>query len=304
MSASTTHDTKRGEDMRARLNVLSEIPDEWEQTIGRWRYMNAAHKADLEGTSVPDPNEAYLIYQTLVGTWPYGGTAEPFRPDREYVDRIVRYCEKAFREAKLHTSWLDPDSDYEHAIFEFVRAVLDPQKSAEFLEELEAFVARIADAGYLNGLAQALVKATAPGVPDFYQGTELWDFRLVDPDNRGPVNFGKRKEQLSEIAAHAERDPAGLASELLDAWPDERIKLLLTWRALELRKARPDRVPPRRVSAAPDHGRTSAARVRVRPPIRRSVDSRRRAAIDAQCNTPLSGANRSRMVGRHGARAA
>ncbi|MDQ3329984.1 MAG: malto-oligosyltrehalose synthase, partial [Planctomycetota bacterium] len=165
MSASTTHDTKRGEDMRARLNVLSEIPDEWEQAIGRWRYMNAAHKTDLEGASVPDPNEAYLIYQTLVGTWPYGGLAEPFRPDEEYVNRIVGYCEKAFREAKLHTSWLDPDSDYENAIFDFVRAVLDPERSAEFLADLEAFVARVADAGYLNGLAQVLIKATAPGVP-------------------------------------------------------------------------------------------------------------------------------------------
>ena len=240
MSASTTHDTKRGEDMRARLNVLSELPDEWEQAIGRWRYMNAAHKSDLEGSSVPDPNEAYLIYQTLVGTWPYGGCDKPFRPDQEFVDRIVRYCEKAFREAKLHTSWLDPDSDYENAIFGFVRSILDPERSAEFLEDLEAFVARVADAGYLNGLAQTLIKITAPGIPDFYQGSELWDFRLVDPDNRGPVNFGKRKEELSALASHAERDLAGLANELLDAWPDERIKLLVTWRALKLRKAEPD----------------------------------------------------------------
>jgi (1->4)-alpha-D-glucan 1-alpha-D-glucosylmutase len=240
MSASTTHDTKRGEDIRARLNVLSEIPDEWEQAIGRWRYMNAAHKTDMEGTSVPDPNEAYLIYQTLVGTWPHGGPAEPFRPDAEYVERIVRYCEKAFREAKLHTSWLDPDADYENAIFGFVRSVLDPEKSAEFLSDVASFVARIADAGYLNGLAQLLIKVAAPGIPDFYQGTELWDFRLVDPDNRGPVNFGTRKEQLSQIAEQAEKDSAGLVNELLDAWPDERIKLFLTWRALNLRKTKPD----------------------------------------------------------------
>ncbi|HEX6986543.1 MAG TPA: hypothetical protein VF170_14265, partial [Planctomycetaceae bacterium] len=241
LGATTTHDTKRGEDVRARLNVLSEIPDAWEQAVGRWRYLNAAHKTDLEGASVPDPNEAYLIYQTLVGTWPAGREASsPWSPTEDYVERIVGYCEKAFREAKLHTSWLDPDADYEAAISGFVRAALDPSKSAEFLADLDGFVRRIADAGYLNGLSQTLVKIAAPGVPDFYQGCELWDFRLVDPDNRRPVNFGKRKELLSRIAERAESDPAGLAHDLLDAWPDERIKLYVTWRGLRLRKARPD----------------------------------------------------------------
>jgi len=234
LSATTTHDTKRGEDIRARLNVLAEIPAEWEHAVGRWRYLNGALKADLDGAAAPDANEAYFIYQTLVGTWP-GGTS----PAADYVDRIVAYCEKAFREAKLHTSWLDPDADYEKAVADFVRGVLDPAKSGDFLADLDGFVRRIADAGYLNGLAQALVKATAPGVPDFYQGCELWDFRLVDPDNRRPVNFGKRKELLAALA-DAASGPSALAGDLVDAWPDERIKLYLTWRTLRLRKERAD----------------------------------------------------------------
>lgn len=235
LSASATHDMKRGEDVRARLNVLSEIPDEWEQALGRWRYLNADQKTEIDGSAVPDPNEAYLIYQTLVGTWP-GGT----EPTEDYVSRIVAYCEKAFREAKVHTSWLDPDSDYENAIFDFVRRILDPSKSGEFLSDVDAFVRRVENAGYVNGLSQALVKLTAPGVPDVYQGCELWDFRLVDPDNRRPVNFAKRREYLSDIADRASTDAGGLARELLDAWPDERLKLYVTWRTLRLRKEDPE----------------------------------------------------------------
>ncbi|MGC1274027.1 MAG: malto-oligosyltrehalose synthase, partial [Planctomycetaceae bacterium] len=240
LGTTTTHDTKRGEDMRARLNVLSEIPEEWEHAIGRWRYLNAGHKADFEGASVPSANEAYLIYQTLVGTWPCERGASAPRVPEDYVDRIVGYCEKAFREAKLHTSWLDPDADYEAAVAAFVRAALDPSASSEFLADLDRFVDRIADAGYLNGLSQALLKIAAPGVPDLYQGCELWDFRLVDPDNRRSVNFGKRRELLSRIASQAETDPAALSRELLDAWPDERIKLYVTWRSLRLRKEKAD----------------------------------------------------------------
>lgn len=245
LGATTTHDTKRGEDVRARLNVLSEIPDEWEHAIGRWRYFNAAHKSDFEGTAVPNANESYLIYQTLVGTWPLSerGASAPRNVvasvSEGYVDRIVAYFEKAFREAKLHTSWLDPDADYEAAVAAFVRTALDPEQSPEFLADLDRFVARIADAGFLNGLSQALIKIAAPGVPDIYQGCELWDFRLVDPDNRRPVDFGKRKELLSGIASEFQADPARLARELLDDWPDERIKLYITWRGLQHRKQHP-----------------------------------------------------------------
>ena len=235
LSTTTTHDTKRGEDVRARLNVLSEEPDAWEAALNRWRFLNAPHKTDLDGFAAPDPNETYLIYQTLVGTW------EPGLPMPEaYVGRITRYLEKAFREAKLHTSWIDPDANFEQAVRRFTEEILNPDLSGDFIADLDGFVASIADAGYFNGLSQTLIKLTAPGVPDIYQGCDLWDFRLVDPDNRQPVDFETRQARLAQMQAQAETDLAGVAADVLAGWPDPRIKLFLTWRALGLRKSQPD----------------------------------------------------------------
>ncbi len=233
LSATGTHDTKRGEGVRARLNVLSEIPEEWEEAICRWKAMNAPALAELDGAAVPDSNEEYLIYQTLVGTWPLGQLDAQSR--QAYVDRITGYLDKALREAKLHTSWLNPNEEYDQAVAKFVRTILGDSQSP-FVQNLDAFVRRIADAGFVNGLAQSLIKICAPGVPDFYQGTEFWDFNLVDPDNRRPVDFSTRQQALSIFIERGQRDLSGLASELLDDWPDERLNLFVVWRALEFRR--------------------------------------------------------------------
>ena len=190
MSATGTHDTKRGEDFRARLNVLSETPDEWNAAIRRWQELNTPLLREWEGTPAPDPNEEHLIYQTIVGTWPT--TSLNDEAWNAYIDRLVEYFEKALHEAKLHSSWLSPNQEYDQAVTSFVRGILADRKSP-FVTDLEAFVRSIADAGYLNSLAQTLLKVSAPGVPDFYQGTEFWDFNLVDPDNRRPVDFQQRQ---------------------------------------------------------------------------------------------------------------
>jgi (1->4)-alpha-D-glucan 1-alpha-D-glucosylmutase len=206
LSASSTHDTKRSEDVRARLNVLSEIPVEWERAIRRWRAMNAS---DI------DPAEEYLLYQTLVGTWE--------RVDDAYVSRIESYMVKALNEAKVHTSWLNPDEEHLRGMREFVRRILG---SPAFVEDMSAFVASISRAGRLNSLAQTLLKIAAPGVPDFYQGTELWDSSLVDPDNRRSVDFARRQEMLASIRG-------GIPSDV----EAPEMKLFLIHRALQFRRA-------------------------------------------------------------------
>jgi len=238
MLATGTHDTKRGEDMRARLNVLSEVPDAWEQAVQRWQSWNEPHRRELDGQPAPDANEEYLLYQTLVGTWPLEGLDPEGR--RAYGDRIRAYMEKALKEAKVHTAWTNPDPEYDQAVAGFITKILDEEASRQFLDDLEAFARRIACAGWVNSLGQSLLKIAAPGVPDFYQGTELWDFNLVDPDNRRPVDFALRKQLLAELQSRAEKDLAGLASELSACHWDPRIKLLVIWRGLQLRRRRPD----------------------------------------------------------------
>ena len=233
LSTTGTHDTKRGEGVRARLNVLSEIPEEWEEVIRRWKAMNAPASVELDGAIVPDGNEEYLIYQTLIGTWPLGQFDAQDR--QAYIERIARYLDKALREAKLHTSWLNPNEEYDQAVARFVRTILGDTQSS-FVHDLDAFTRRIADAGFVNSLAQTLIKICAPGVPDFYQGTEFWDFNLVDPDNRRPVDFAARRQALSTLIERARIDLSGLVSELLNHWPDERITLFVVWRALEHRR--------------------------------------------------------------------
>lgn len=237
MLATGTHDTKRGEDLRARLNVLSEIPDQWEAKLALWQSLNAALREELDGDAVPDANEEVLIYQTLVGTWPLDGFKVEAR--EVYTQRIVQYLDKALREAKLHTSWTNPYEEYDKAVRHFIERIL-ADGELPFVRDLDEFVRSIADAGFTNSLAQTVVKLCAPGVPDLYRGVEFWDFNLVDPDNRRPVDFKARGEALSQIRQQCAKNTTNVAAQLLAAWPDERIKLFVTWRALQLRKERPE----------------------------------------------------------------
>ena len=235
MSASSTHDTKRGEDLRARLHVLSEIPAQWIATIERWHEQHRAAKADDEETV--DRNAAYLLYQTLVGTWPLAPMDEAAR--RQYIERIVGAMRKSLREAKVNTSWMNPSPAYEKLFTDLAQQLIAGNECGEFRRELESLVKAIATAGFVNGLSQMLLKLTLPGVPDFYQGTELWDFNLVDPDNRRPVDFAARKRRLAALQQRFVEDAAALVADVVDRWPDPDVKLLTAWRALELRRRLP-----------------------------------------------------------------
>ena len=233
--ATSTHDTKRGEDVRARINALSEMPEEWNRAIHRWRELNRARKSSFEGAAVPDPNEEYLLYQTLVGTWPLVPMNEA--EHAAYVARIQAYMFKALKEAKQHTSWINPDESYEQMVREFVQAVLQRDEHNAFLQDFIAFQQTTARAGMFNSLAQTLLKITTPGVPDFYQGTELWHFCLVDPDNRAPVDYAARQALLASLQLEKVADTTALIAQLLNAPNDGRIKLYLTARALAFRQA-------------------------------------------------------------------
>jgi len=238
MNASSTHDTKRSEDVRARIHVLSEMPEEWERRVLRWMEMNARHRSEVEGEPAPSANDEYLLYQTLIGAWPL----EPFDGDGEresFAARIRAYMEKATREAKVHTSWIDPDEEYDDAIARFVDAVLDPARAGGFLEDFSRFQAPIARWGMVNALSQTLLKLTAPGVPDIYQGQEMWDFSLVDPDNRRPVDYERRRRALERIRGTSGDELSSLARQLRAHWKEGTIKLHLTSRALRLRGDHP-----------------------------------------------------------------
>ena len=233
LNAGSTHDTKRGEDVRARLAVLSELPDEWARHVARWAELNRPHRVDLdEGVSAPDPNDEYLLYQTLVGAWP--DDADTPAGLAAFADRVKRYLGKATHEAKVHTSWINPDPEYDAAVPEFVGRVLDPAKSAAFLDDLRGFAATVAQLGALNSLSQTVLRCTAPGVPDTYQGTELWDLNLVDPDNRRPVDFDRRTALLADL------DRAGGLDAGLLAVPDGRVKLAVAARLLRFRREHAD----------------------------------------------------------------
>jgi len=234
MSASSTHDTKRGEDVRARINVLSEIPGEWYNAIRNWRGLNRAAKTLLGGHLAPDANEEYLLYQTLIGTWPL--TPMNAAEHHSYLQRIEGYMQKALHEAKVHTSWINPNSAYEQAVSEFVERVLEPAPGNRFLEEFRQFQAPIARAGIWNSIAQVLLKIAAPGVPDFYQGNEIWAFDLVDPDNRRSVDYEVRGKLLANLRAQAARDRAGLVNGLRENPCDGAIKMYITSEALRFRR--------------------------------------------------------------------
>jgi len=233
MTATATHDTKRGEDVRARLNVLSEIPDEWAMAVGSWRRMNRGKKKRVGRTLVPDRNDEYFLYQSMVGAFPFDRTEIS-----SFKERMKTYAVKAVREAKIHTEWIKPDTAYEQALQEFVDVILTPSRKNVFLEEFLGFQQKIAYSGVYNSLSQTLLKLTVPGVPDFYQGTELWDLNLVDPDNRRPVDFAKRSSLLDDLIERSRRDILDLIKELLLTPQNGRIKLFLIYRALRLRQRR------------------------------------------------------------------
>ncbi|MBD1838831.1 malto-oligosyltrehalose synthase [Coleofasciculus sp. FACHB-64] len=231
MNATATHDTKRGEDVRARINVLSEIPDEWEEQVKTWSKINDSKKRRMKGRVFPQKNDEYFFYQTLVGAFPF---AESERS--HFVERVKEYVVKAVREAKVHTAWLRPDTDYEDGFVAFIEGVLKPSTDNQFLQEFLSFQQSIAYYGIFNSLSQTLLKITASGVPDFYQGTELWELSLVDPDNRRPVDFEQRLAFLKEIKEKAKADVLKLIDELFTSKEDGRIKLFLIARVLEARK--------------------------------------------------------------------
>jgi (1->4)-alpha-D-glucan 1-alpha-D-glucosylmutase len=230
LSASSTHDTKRSEDVRARLNVLSEIPSEWKQHLELWAQQNAKHKQQIKGESVPDRNEEYFLYQTLLGVWPLD------HQNGSLLKRVQDYIMKATREAMVHTRWTRPSQPHEDALLQFVAKILSSQDNGEFLEDFHRFQNKIAYFG-INGLSQTLLKIAAPGVPDFYQGSELWDLRLVDPDNRGPIDFNQRRAALESIA---QVDCSQAVHHFLENWHDGCIKLYLIWKAIRFRRDHAD----------------------------------------------------------------
>jgi (1->4)-alpha-D-glucan 1-alpha-D-glucosylmutase len=241
MLATSTHDSKRSEDVRARLNVISEMPDKWDAILQRWSRLNRGRKFDVDCIEAPSRNDEVLLYQTLIGTWPLVVPDEAGLID--YRTRIDAYMIKALREAKEHTSWIKVNTDYENAMRSFVEAVLMPGETNLFLADFELLVQPIAHFGLLNSLAQTLIKLASPGVPDIYQGCELWQFNLVDPDNRRPVDFVRRQELLAEVKALAgappEQWPQRLRPLLADM-SDGRIKLYLVWQCLAQRERWPD----------------------------------------------------------------
>lgn len=235
LSPLSTHDTKRSEDIRARINVLSEMPEEWGRRIERWRRLNRPLRVELEeGVVAPDDNEEYFLYQTLIGAWP--GANQASHIDSEFIKRIQAYMTKAIREAKVHSSWIHPQLEYDHAVSDFIAAILNADLAAAFMADLREFLTEVHALGTLNSLSQTLVRCTAPGVPDTYQGTESWDDSLVDPDNRRPVDYASRIQLLDRVD-QIQHQRLETRSDLL--WRELKsggAKLLVTSQALRLRR--------------------------------------------------------------------
>jgi (1->4)-alpha-D-glucan 1-alpha-D-glucosylmutase len=234
LNTTSTHDTKWSEDVRARINVLSELPEEWKSRLALWTELNRPSKAEIDGRVVPRPNEEILLYQSMLGVWPF----EPL----DLVDlpslkkRIEKFMLKATREAKTHSNWISPNERHEAALLNFTSAILDLSSHNQFLIDFSEFARKIAVYGATNGYSQALLKMTSPGVPDLYQGAELWRLSLTDPDNRRPVSFPKRVAFLHELENMGLGSSPQRFSELLASWEDGRLKLWLTKCVLNFRK--------------------------------------------------------------------
>jgi (1->4)-alpha-D-glucan 1-alpha-D-glucosylmutase len=237
MVSTSTHDTKRSEDVRARINVLSEFPALWRLRLRHWTRINQDKKSSWEWGNAPSRNDEYLLYQTLIGCWPL----EPLSQEglSQLCERIEAYMLKAVREAKQITSWVNPDLAYENALSEFIRALLAPSKNNAFLSDFLPFQQLVSRLGMFNSLSQILIKFTTPGVPDIYQGNELWNFSLVDPDNRKQVDYHSRRlllDELQHIFREHSTNAVEEAKRLLMTMEDGRIKLYLTWKSLQLRR--------------------------------------------------------------------
>ncbi len=235
LNASSTHDTKRGEDASARLNVLSEMPDLWNEKIKLWQKTNFKFKQNINGEKTPNLNAEYFLYQNLIGSFPFNQTK-----DGNYIKRLKDYLIKASREAKEHTSWIQPNENYENAFTAFAEKILQSSNENIFLNDFLTFQKKIAYYGVFNSLSQTLLKITSPGVPDFYQGSELWDFSFVDPDNRRPVNYELRKKYLSEIRKLKLDELNNYFSKLFSEKENGKIKMFLIYRSLKARNENKD----------------------------------------------------------------
>jgi (1->4)-alpha-D-glucan 1-alpha-D-glucosylmutase len=240
MLSTSTHDTKRSEDVRARLNVLSEMPRQWSAEVMRFRRVNRSKKQPIrDGRMPPDANEEYLLYQTLLGAWPLEGIASD-RQRNDFAERIQAYMTKAIHEAKVNLSWVNQNPEYTESLKGFVAAILEPgstRRQNQFLMFMEEILPQVQFFGAINALSQTLIKLTAPGVPDIYQGQEMFDFSLVDPDNRRPVDFELRQRVLQQLTHSADNNfHREICIDLLENWRDGRSKLWITLRALALRR--------------------------------------------------------------------
>ncbi|HEX9112481.1 MAG TPA: malto-oligosyltrehalose synthase [Terriglobales bacterium] len=239
MLATSTHDSKRSEDVRSRINVLSEISGLWRLRVRDWRRFNRGHKCLVNDRPAPSPNDEYLLYQTLVGAWP----SEPLNDTddwKTFCERIENYMLKAIREAKQNTSWINRNTEYETAVSSFVRTLLNPGAKNRFLDDFVPFQRRVSRIGLWNSLSQTLLKLTCPGVPDIYQGNDVWDFSLVDPDNRRPVDYIRRQQIFESIHVWDNAPDALSIGRLLETPEDGRLKLYLIWKTLCLRQQQPD----------------------------------------------------------------
>ena len=278
LSTTATHDNKRGEDTRMRINVLSELADDWKTHLARWGYWNARKKSEVHGTAAPDLREEHLLYQTLIGAWPFG-VPDDAVPEG-LVERAQQYMLKAIREAKVNTTWTDPDPSYADAVSRFVADVLTGEGSDVFLKDFLPFQRRIARVAVIGSLAQSLVKVASPGVPDVYQGCDLWDLALVDPDNRRPVDYDLRRSTLERIRAaldsgtprsRARRRPDGVAG-------GRRDQALSALDGPERPQGPPRTLFPGLLPGPRRRGRAAVQRRRLRPSPRGPVCGGRRAA--------------------------
>jgi (1->4)-alpha-D-glucan 1-alpha-D-glucosylmutase len=241
--ATSTHDVKRGEDARARLAALSLVPEEWVAQVRIWSRLLRVRHGDVEGTAPPNHNDEYMFFQNLIATWPAELTL-PNPLDRplleQFSERLQAAMIKSVREARMHSNWISPETAYENAVTQFVRDALNPDISQAFLEVFLPFQRQVAEMGVRNSLALVLLKVASPGVADFYQGSDLWNLSLPDPDNRRAVDFAKRQELLSKLQATMTKDEMGFRrffSSLLQNWHDGAIKLAVIQRLLEFRRA-------------------------------------------------------------------
>jgi (1->4)-alpha-D-glucan 1-alpha-D-glucosylmutase len=237
MLATSTHDSKRPEDVRSRINVLSEMSALWRLQVRDWRRINRNRKSAVHDRPSPSHNDEYLLYQTLVGAWPFNLDEKSDKQDwKIFRDRIEAYMLKAIREAKQTTSWINRNTEYETAVSSFVTALLDPGPKNRFLKEFLPFQRRVARIGLWNSLSQTLLKLTCPGVPDIYQGNELWDLSLVDPDNRRPVDYGRRQQFFDTLRSWGSAPDVASTKRLLQTPEDGRMKMYLIWRTLCFRQ--------------------------------------------------------------------